>query len=112
MLGGEPYTLGLYDTSGREDDSLYGRVQGYGSADVFLVCFSVVVPTSFEDVREKVREGREAFAGRVFDQRGTRTLPRLSFPFSPVLSPPGCSGTKTSQCTPTSRGHSSEWTMT
>ncbi|TRY56451.1 hypothetical protein DNTS_008702 [Danionella cerebrum] len=32
MIGGEPYTLGLFDT-----------------ADVFLVCFSVVSPSSFEN---------------------------------------------------------------
>ncbi|CAO2590459.1 Cell division control protein 42 homolog [Lemmus lemmus] len=36
MIGGEPYTLGPFDTT-----------------DVFLVCFSVVSPSSFENVKEK-----------------------------------------------------------
>ncbi|CAD7672714.1 unnamed protein product [Nyctereutes procyonoides] len=41
MIGGEPYTLGLFDTA------------GYPQADVFQVCFSVFSPSSFENVKEK-----------------------------------------------------------
>lgn len=54
MIGGEPYTLGLFDTAGQED---YDRLRplSYPQTDVFLVCFSVVSPSSFENVREKVR---------------------------------------------------------
>ncbi|KAL3984379.1 stromal interaction molecule 1 [Sarotherodon galilaeus] len=52
MIGGEPYTLGLFDTAGQED---YDRLRplSYPQTDVFLVCFSVVSPSSFENVREK-----------------------------------------------------------
>ncbi|CAD7682566.1 unnamed protein product [Nyctereutes procyonoides] len=52
MIGGEPYTLGLFDTAGQEDyDRL--RLLSYPQTDVFLVCFSVVSPSSFENVKEK-----------------------------------------------------------
>jgi len=52
MIGGEPYTLGLFDTAGQED---YDRLRplSYPQTDVFLVCFSVIAPHSFENVREK-----------------------------------------------------------
>lgn len=55
MIGGEPYTLGLFDTAGQED---YDRLRplSYPQTDVFLVCFSVVSPSSFENVKEKVRK--------------------------------------------------------
>lgn len=53
MISGEPYTLGLFDTAGQED---YDRLRplSYPHTDVFLVCFSVVSPASFENVKEKV----------------------------------------------------------
>ena len=53
MIGGEPYTLGLFDTAGQED---YDRLRplSYPQTDVFLVCFSVISPSSFENVKEKV----------------------------------------------------------
>lgn len=73
MIGGEPYTLGLFDTAGKTINnyndlfiyvrfcSLLGqedydrlRPLSYPQTDVFLVCFSVVSPSSFENVREKV----------------------------------------------------------
>lgn len=52
MIGGEPYTLGLFDTAGQED---YDRLRplSYPSTDVFLVCFSIVNPASFENIKEK-----------------------------------------------------------
>lgn len=52
MIGNDAYTLGLFDTAGQED---YDRLRplSYPSTDVFLVCFSVVAPSSFENVREK-----------------------------------------------------------
>lgn len=51
-IGDEPYTLGLFDTAGQED---YDRLRplSYPQTDVFLVCFSVTNPASFENVREK-----------------------------------------------------------
>ncbi|KAH3680538.1 hypothetical protein WICMUC_000269 [Wickerhamomyces mucosus] len=52
MIGDEPYTFGLFDTAGQED---YDRLRplSYPSTDVFLVCFSITSPASFENVREK-----------------------------------------------------------
>lgn len=52
MIGGDPFTLGLFDTAGQED---YDRLRplSYPQTDVFLVCFSVVTLSSFENVKEK-----------------------------------------------------------
>lgn len=52
MVDGEPVTLGLWDTTGQED---YERLRplSYPNTDVFLMCFSIVDPSSFENVREK-----------------------------------------------------------
>lgn len=48
----QPIRLQLCDTAGQDDfDSL--RPLCYPGTDVFLVCFSVVSPTSFHNVREK-----------------------------------------------------------
>lgn len=46
------YTLGLFDTAGQED---YDRLRplSYPQTDVFLICFSIASPASFENVREK-----------------------------------------------------------
>lgn len=89
MIGGEPYTLGLFDTAGKlafnnfvlysiyvyvyinmyiyshvymtharvrlsgQEDYDRLRPLSYPQTDVFLVCFSVVSPSSYENVREK-----------------------------------------------------------
>ena len=54
MEGGQPYTLGIFDTAGTgAHDRL--RPLSYPQTDVFLVCFSVVDPSSFENVKEKVK---------------------------------------------------------
>ena len=54
-IAGEPYTLGLFDTAGQEDyDAI--RPLSYAHTDVFLICFSVVSPSSLENVVEKVRD--------------------------------------------------------
>lgn len=52
MIGGEPYILGLFGTTGYED---YDRLQPQScpQTDIFLVCSSVVSPSAFESVREK-----------------------------------------------------------
>uniref|UniRef100_A0A8D8ZRG4 Ras-related C3 botulinum toxin substrate 2 n=2 Tax=Cacopsylla melanoneura TaxID=428564 RepID=A0A8D8ZRG4_9HEMI len=52
MVDGKPINLGLWDTAGQED---YDRLRplSYPQTDVFLICFSVVSPTSYENVREK-----------------------------------------------------------
>ncbi|KAK7898215.1 hypothetical protein WMY93_019068 [Mugilogobius chulae] len=49
-IGGEPYTLGLFDTA---DDYDRLRPLSYPQTNVFLVCYSVVSPSSFERVTEK-----------------------------------------------------------
>eukprot|EP00729_Bicosta_minor_P028529 gene28529-16418_t len=50
MIGGDPYTLGLFDTLQLKE---YNRLRplNYPHTDVFLVCFSVVSPESFENVK-------------------------------------------------------------
>ncbi|XP_057367524.1 ras-related C3 botulinum toxin substrate 1-like [Daphnia carinata] len=47
-----PVSLGLWDTAGQED---YDRLRplSYPQTDVFLICFSVVSPSSFENVTSK-----------------------------------------------------------
>ena len=46
-------SLGLWDTSGMEEyDKL--RPLSYSQTDVFLICFSLVNPGSYENVRIKV----------------------------------------------------------
>ena len=51
-IQGKPYQLGLFDTAGQEEyDRL--RTLAYPNTDVFMVCFSVASPTSFENIKEK-----------------------------------------------------------
>ncbi|KAL6077204.1 Rho GTPase protein rac1 [Balamuthia mandrillaris] len=50
MVDDVPYNLGLWDTAGQEE---YDRLRAlcYPQTDVFLICYSVVTPSSFENVK-------------------------------------------------------------
>jgi len=52
MVDGKPINLGLWDTAGQED---YDRLRplSYPQTDVFLICFSIISPASFENVKTK-----------------------------------------------------------
>jgi Ras-related C3 botulinum toxin substrate 1 len=52
MVDGVSVNLGLWDTAGQED---YDRLRplSYPQTDVFLICFSVVSPSSFENINTK-----------------------------------------------------------
>lgn len=52
MVDNKPINLGLWDTAGQED---YDRLRplSYPQTDVFLICFSLVSPPSFENVKTK-----------------------------------------------------------
>ena len=51
-VDGRPINFGLWDTAGQED---YDRLRplSYPQTDVFLVLFSIVSPSTFENVRAK-----------------------------------------------------------
>lgn len=52
LVDGTPVNLGLWDTAGQDS---YDRLRplAYPGADVFLICFSINSPDSFENVRDK-----------------------------------------------------------
>ena len=52
MVDGRAINLGLWDTAGQED---YDRLRplSYSGTDVFLLCYSVISPSSFENVKSK-----------------------------------------------------------
>ena len=52
LVDGEPYTLELFDTAGLEDYDRLRPLQ-YPQTDIFLICFSVVSPYSYENVTAK-----------------------------------------------------------
>ncbi|KAH3766556.1 small GTPase Rac protein 1 [Pelomyxa schiedti] len=51
-VDGSPVTVTLWDTAGQED---YDRIRpcSYMGTDVFLICYSVVSPATFSNVRNK-----------------------------------------------------------
>ncbi|XP_063282583.1 ras-related C3 botulinum toxin substrate 1-like [Pelobates fuscus] len=52
MVDGKALNLGLWDTAGQEDyDKL--RPLSYPQTDVFVICFSLVSPASYENVQGK-----------------------------------------------------------
>lgn len=52
MVDNKPINIGLWDTAGQED---YDRLRplSYPQTDVFLVCFSLTSPPSYENVKTK-----------------------------------------------------------
>jgi len=50
MVEDTPYNLGLWDTAGQEE---YDRLRAlcYPQTDVFLMCFSIISPSSFENIK-------------------------------------------------------------
>jgi len=52
MVDDTPYNLGLWDTAGQEE---YDRLRAlcYPQTDVFLMCFSLVSPSSFENIKKR-----------------------------------------------------------
>lgn len=52
LVDGKPISLGLWDTAGQED---YDRLRplSYPQTDVFLICFSIASPPSFDNVKGK-----------------------------------------------------------
>ncbi|XP_064634171.1 ras-related C3 botulinum toxin substrate 1-like [Lineus longissimus] len=52
MVDGQPVALDLWDTAGQAD---YDRLRplSYPLTDIFIICFSMVSPTSFENVSLK-----------------------------------------------------------
>ncbi|CAK8683814.1 cell division control protein 42 homolog [Clavelina lepadiformis] len=63
-VGGTSYLIELIDTAGQED---YDRLRplSYNKADIFLVCYSVVVPSSFSNVKETWVPELKEHAGNV-----------------------------------------------
>ncbi|KAL1412492.1 Rho GTPase protein rac1 [Vanrija albida] len=62
LVDGRPISLGLWDTAGQED---YDRLRplSYPQTDVFLVCFSVISPPSFENIKTWIPEIRHHAPG-------------------------------------------------
>ena len=52
LFEGKPLNLGLWDTAGQED---YDRIRplSYPGTDIFLVCFSLASPASYDNVKAK-----------------------------------------------------------
>jgi len=73
VVRGETHGLALFDTAGQEDYDRLRTLVYACDADVLLVCFSVVNPTSFENVWNKwVPEIQDHCKGKPFLLIGTQ----------------------------------------
>lgn len=83
MVDGKTISLGLWDTAGQED---YDRLRplSYPQTDVFLICFSLVSPPSYENVRTKV--GPFLFQRRCFLTQGIDLVVSRDLPPCPINS--------------------------
>eukprot|EP00455_Lapot_gusevi_P005751 TRINITY_DN1245_c0_g2_i3.p1 TRINITY_DN1245_c0_g2~~TRINITY_DN1245_c0_g2_i3.p1 ORF type:complete len:194 (+),score=68.06 TRINITY_DN1245_c0_g2_i3:140-721(+) len=52
MVDGKPVVLGLWDTAGQED---YDRLRplSYPQTDVFMLCYSIINPNSYDNVKAR-----------------------------------------------------------
>src|SRR3990167_1526882 len=94
LVDNKPHTGVMWDTAGQED---YDRLRplSYPQTDVFLACFSVVSPASFENIRAKWHQELSYYCptvpiivvGTKVDLRKDKeTIDRLAAKnFSPVL---------------------------
>ena len=73
MVDGKPISLGLWDTAGQED---YDRLRplSYPQTDVFLICFSIVSPPSFDNVKAKVSRNENVRLYRIADTHGAKIV--------------------------------------
>ena len=86
MVDGKIISLGLWDTAGQED---YDRLRplSYPQTDVFVICFSLVSPPSYENVRSKVRDASPPTVYSVTDSYVVQWWPELKHhsPSTPVI---------------------------
>src|ERR1700712_272179 len=86
MVDGKPISLGLWDTAGQED---YDRLRplSYPQTDVFLICFSIVSPPSFDNVRAKVSSTKRKSSDSEFANTLLQWFPEIDHhaPSVPII---------------------------